>query len=100
MKRGLYAFAGASATATAAACAKRLEAPMTKVSKRYFGFRRAVGSPGPAAGAGFAASGLGAPLDEDTAGPPRCMCPPPEGGSVRSRRGPGWSYSEERRGWS
>ena len=42
MKSGLYAFAGASATATAAACAKRLDAPMTKVSKRYFGFSRAV----------------------------------------------------------
>lgn len=39
--------AGASATATAAAWAKRLEAPMTKVSKRYFGFSRAVGSAGP-----------------------------------------------------
>ena len=42
MNRGLYALAGASATATAAACANRLEAPMTKVSKRYFGFSRAV----------------------------------------------------------
>src|ERR687896_269980 len=62
MKRGLYAFAGASATATAAACAKRLEAPMTNVSKRYFGFSRAVGSPGPVAGAGCAASGPGAPV--------------------------------------
>ena len=41
MNRGLYAFAGASATATAAACAKRLDAPMTNVSKRYFGFSRA-----------------------------------------------------------
>lgn len=45
--------AGASATATAAAWAKRFEAPMTKVSKRYFGFSRAVGSPGPVAGAGW-----------------------------------------------
>ena len=41
MNSGLYALAGASATATAAACAKRLDAPMTKVSKRYFGFSRA-----------------------------------------------------------
>jgi hypothetical protein len=32
--------AGASATATAAACAKRLEAPMTKLSKLYLGFSR------------------------------------------------------------
>jgi hypothetical protein len=37
----LYAFAGASATATAAACAKRFDDPMTNVSKVYFGFRRA-----------------------------------------------------------
>ena len=34
--------AGASATATAAAWANRLLAPMTKVSKVYFGFRRAA----------------------------------------------------------
>ena len=40
MKRGLYAFAGASATATAAACANRLDWPMTKLSNAYFGFRR------------------------------------------------------------
>src|ERR1019366_8182483 len=37
MKRGLYALAGASATATAAACAKRLDAPITKLSKLYLG---------------------------------------------------------------
>ena len=37
----MYALAGASATATAAACAKRLLEPMTKVSKVYFGFNRA-----------------------------------------------------------
>jgi hypothetical protein len=41
MNSGLYAFAGDSATATAAACAKRLLAPMTKVSKVYFWFSRA-----------------------------------------------------------
>ena len=40
MNSGLYALAGASATATAAAWAKRLLAPMTKVSKVYFGFSR------------------------------------------------------------
>ncbi len=44
MNRGLYALAGASATATAAACANRLLEPITKVSKVYFGFSRA-GSP-------------------------------------------------------
>src|SRR5829696_791132 len=47
MNSGLYAFAGASATATAAACANRLLEPMTKVSKVYFGFSRA-GSTRPA----------------------------------------------------
>ena len=40
MKSGLYALAGASATATAAAWAKRFDPPMTKLSKLYFGFSR------------------------------------------------------------
>jgi hypothetical protein len=40
MKSGLYALAGASATATAAAWANRFDCPMTKLSKVYFGFRR------------------------------------------------------------
>src|SRR4051794_18146191 len=74
MKSGLYALAGASATATAAACANRLEPPMTKLSKLYLGLRRVserracsvelgVGTP-LAAGAGLdslgtSSSGLG-----------------------------------------
>ncbi len=60
MKSGLYAFAGASATATAAAWANRLLAPMTNVSKVYFVFSRA-GSPGvlPPDGRGGALSLLG-----------------------------------------
>ena len=33
MNSGLYAFAGASATAFAAACANRLDEPITNVSK-------------------------------------------------------------------
>src|ERR671932_541113 len=37
MKSGLYACAGASATASAAACAKRFDDPMTNESKVYFG---------------------------------------------------------------
>src|SRR5919112_777191 len=41
MNSGLYALAGASATATAAACANRFPEPMTKVSKVYFGLSRA-----------------------------------------------------------
>src|SRR5919197_2480626 len=41
MNNGLYALAGASATATAAACEKRLLDPMTNVSKVYLGFSRA-----------------------------------------------------------
>src|ERR1700675_1817134 len=36
MKSGLYACAGASATASAAACAKRFEEPITNESKVYF----------------------------------------------------------------
>ena len=40
MNSGLYALAGASATATAAAWANRLLEPMTKVSKMYFGLSR------------------------------------------------------------
>src|SRR5438094_402126 len=40
MNRGLYAFAGDSATAKAAACANRFEAPMTNVSKVYRAFSR------------------------------------------------------------
>ena len=51
MNSGLYALAGASATATAAAWANRLDDPMTKVSKRYFGLSRA-GSDRPRRGAG------------------------------------------------
>ena len=39
MKSGLYALAGASATASAAACANRFDEPMTNVSNVYFGFR-------------------------------------------------------------
>ena len=39
-KSGLYARAGASATATAAAWLKRFDAPMTNVSKMYFSFSR------------------------------------------------------------
>src|SRR5829696_9465014 len=38
MKSGLYAWAGASATASAAACAKRLDEPITNESNVYFGF--------------------------------------------------------------
>ena len=40
MNSGLYAFAGDSATATAAACANRLDEPMTNVSNVYFGLSR------------------------------------------------------------
>jgi hypothetical protein len=43
MNNGLYALAGASATAIAAAWAKRLLDPATKVSKVYFGLSRCRG---------------------------------------------------------
>ena len=50
MNSGLYARAGASATATAAAWLNRFEAPMTNVSNVYFSLSR-VCDRGPAAGA-------------------------------------------------
>ncbi len=40
MNSGLYALAGDSATATLAACANRLDEPMTNVSNMYFGLSR------------------------------------------------------------
>src|ERR1051326_6978122 len=43
MKGGLYACAGASATASAAACAKRFDEPITNESNVYFGFMPAFG---------------------------------------------------------
>src|SRR5580765_740658 len=49
MKSGLYACAGASATASAAACAKRFDEPITNESNVYFGFMLAPGVPSPAA---------------------------------------------------
>src|SRR2546429_1609180 len=60
MKRGLYACAGASATASAAACANRLDEPITKRSKVYFGFIPESTAPlarpfGASAGAGASA---------------------------------------------
>ena len=44
MVNGLYALPGFSATATAAALANRLEEPITKVSKEYFGLNRGSAS--------------------------------------------------------
>src|SRR5580704_13167226 len=48
MNRGLYALAGASATATAAAWANRLLEPMTNVSNVYFELSRAAAGRGAA----------------------------------------------------
>jgi hypothetical protein len=45
MKSGLYACAGASATASAAACAKRFDEPITKRSNVYFGLSSTSTSP-------------------------------------------------------
>ena len=77
MNSGLYALAGASATATAAACANRLPEPMTNVSKVYFGLSRAgsirvlrTGRP-PASGAARSVPGW---VSSATASGPR---PPP-----------------------
>src|SRR4051794_13165166 len=59
MNSGLYAWAGASATASAAACANRFDEPITNRSKVYFGFMPASLADA-AAGRGFAsAAGLG-----------------------------------------
>src|SRR5215469_4564926 len=59
MNSGLYAFAGASATATAAACANRLLDPITNVSKVYFGLS-------------LVSPGLGWPAAAAPAGPVGC----------------------------
>src|SRR5882724_6788531 len=63
MKRGLYACAGASATASAAAWANRLDEPITKRSNVYFGFIPESTAPparpfGASAGAGVSAGTL------------------------------------------
>src|SRR6266571_4533807 len=95
MKSGLYACAGASATARAAACAKRFDEPITKRSKVYFGFIPASTAPperpfGASAGAGVAAGSRSVtesatrrswPVTSRTAGPIRPRkCP-----SIHSR---------------
>src|SRR5919204_1177767 len=59
MKSGLYAWAGASATARAAAWAKRFEEPITKRSNVYFGFIPESLEPA-AAGLGADSAGSGA----------------------------------------
>src|SRR6266542_2264721 len=56
MKRGLYACAGASATASAAACAKRFDEPITNESKVYFGLSPTPGDSRRGASAGAAGS--------------------------------------------
>src|SRR3979409_2322273 len=69
MNSGLYAFAGSSATATAAACANRLDEPMTNVSNMYFGLSRLPSGGGGGAPAGgrvpLVAAGTGAPRHTD-----------------------------------
>src|SRR5215472_17263625 len=95
MNSGLYAFAGASATATAAACANRLLDPMTNVSKVYFGLslvRPGRGWPaGPAGGAGRAGWRTGViPLRADGTAPlPWRACADPFAGSDPGPRVPG-----------
>src|SRR5438034_6636575 len=57
MKSGLYACAGASATASAAACAKRFDEPITNESNVYFGLSPpATTSRGGGSGEALAAS--------------------------------------------
>ena len=70
MNSGLYALAGDSATATAAAWANRLDEPMTNVSNVYFGLSRLPPSP---AGRGrvLAVVQAGAPARPSRIGPAR-----------------------------
>src|SRR6185437_3485932 len=59
---GLYALAGASDTATAAACANRFDAPMTKVSNVYFSLSLVCELDARPDAAGAAAAGPTAPV--------------------------------------
>src|SRR6266508_5481705 len=59
MKSGLYACAGASATARAAACANRFDDPITNRSKVYFGFIPESTDPLPACLGMLSAAGIG-----------------------------------------
>ena len=75
MNSGLYAFAGDSATATAAAWANRLDEPMTNVSNVYFGLSRlppSRRSPAePAVGAGRCLAGPRVPTARGCGAAPR-----------------------------
>ena len=73
MNSGLYALAGASATATAAACANRLLEPMTNVSKVYFEFSRVP----PSLGAGGIAPGVSGTALVWRVSPAPLPCMPP-----------------------
>src|SRR5882724_4418511 len=99
MNSGLYALAGASATATAAACANRLLEPITNVSKVYFGFSRA---PSPVVllplGADWAggAAETGGPVQDrsnsacwSVGGSSGCCCSPAAARWPAGRRNPG-----------
>src|SRR3954464_2550466 len=68
MKSGLYACAGASATASAAACAKRFDEPITNESKVYFGLIPAASGRGSGGGTSArGASGTDGPAPAPTA---------------------------------
>src|SRR5512133_2754445 len=62
MNRGLYACAGASATARAAACANRFDDPITNRSKVYFGFIPESTDPLPTCLGRLSAAGIGASI--------------------------------------
>src|SRR5512133_852083 len=62
MNRGLYACAGASATARAAACANRFDDPITNRSNVYFGFIPESTDPLPACLGRLSAAGIGASI--------------------------------------
>src|SRR4051794_23930398 len=95
MKSGLWACAGASATASAAACAKRFDEPMTKESNVYFvlsaagASRVVVDTPRSGAATGVSAAGAGGSLSATTRR--TCRSPPIESftaAAIRPRKCP------------
>src|SRR6185503_5189027 len=83
MKSGLYACAGASATASAAACAKRFDEPITKLSNVYFGLAPSCGS-AVATGRGLAAASAGSGSSA-TVSETRTSCPSASRVAARTR---------------
>src|SRR2546422_7163865 len=75
MKSGLYACAGASATASAAACAKRFDEPITNRSNVYFGFIPESAAPPPRRFGVSVGTGMSAGIRSVTESATRRSCP-------------------------